>query len=129
MTHTTWYFEFDLITPDGITLAECISFRCELSGVFCRAEPDVGIGAMFESVDCNSIEVEGWTRVFNPDAGGWQFPKQWVPLPDDLKPCFNRWLESDIGRELAQEALFEAHQSDADDAAEWRAEMRKENIA
>lgn len=109
MTPTSTYIEygFDLLTPDGCMIAEDIPWRGTISGKRQRAEPDVGImGAFYEDVDFADIEIQ----VTTCDKHGSFFKGEfvWRDLPDELKPAFQRALETDGMQERIREWLEDA---------------------
>lgn len=86
MTTTTWICEFDMIDENGVTLAEEISFTAEVYGRWVPPDHDVGWRGGWEDVTIAQVKLNGVTRTqVRVEAAE-------VPLPDALKPYFDRWL-------------------------------------
>lgn len=121
-TSTYAQYEFDLVTEQGYLIAECVEFRGNITGSYAAPERDVGFPGGFEDLDFSDIEI----RTTKPNETGRSFYKGedvWIKLPDDMKPYFVRWFESDNMRETINEWLDTERRdyNDSDDRYdEWR---------
>jgi len=119
-TSTDIAFAWDLLTPDGDMITEDISFTATLSGSYCAPEPDVGINSpWFEDIDFSNVFIEVTKPAAN-DPLCFTGDAHSVPLPDELKPAFTRWVEAAIlddgMQEHFQEWLSEGYADDIDDS-------------
>jgi hypothetical protein len=111
----TFEFEFDLLTPDGCLICECIPFRGTLTGHRQPAERDVGIMSPFwEDVDITDVEIEVTMKNRDkPHMGFGGGNTVWQKLPAELEPYFQRWLENDRTQEWLQDELEKDRAGDA----------------
>jgi hypothetical protein len=112
----TFEFEFDLLTPDGCLICECIPFRGTLTGHRQPAERDVGIMSPFwEDVDITDVEIE--VTMKNRDKPHMGFSggnTVWQKLPASLEPYFHLWMDMDSTQERLIEQLEDMEAPDPD---------------
>ena len=89
------HFEFDMLTEDGLLIAEAIPCRADL-------RQDENNALLLSNVD---IEVTAQNSQRWGYAGG---KTSWRPLPRDLRPYLDRWADTSDAQDWLLEKIKES---------------------